>query len=232
MVSPVKIGELAARTGLSVRTLHYYEEIGLLVPSQRGAGAHRLYDTNDLARLQRIVSLRALGLSLDEVRVCLDDPGVSPLTLLDRQLARVEEDMELHRQLRDRLQALAHILRAGAAPTVDDLMRAIEGITMQRKFFTPEQQSDITSRAAQIGDATTWREVIASARAEMARGSDPASEPVQRIAVRWRALVDAITGGDPEIEAALVRLYREDPSVEQWIDPELSTYMGRAMRRP
>lgn len=231
MTSPLKIGEVAAQTGLTVRALHYYEEIGLLVPSQRGAGGHRLYDANDLARLQRIVSLRALGLGLDEVRVCVDDPGLSPLDLLDRQLARVEEEIELHQQLRDRLAALAHVLRAGGEPTVDQLMRAIEGITMQRKFFTPEQQADIASRADQIGDATAWREVIASARAEMARGSDPNSEPVQRIAERLSALRDAITGGSRETEAALVRLYREDPSVKQWIEPELAEYIGRAMKR-
>ncbi len=65
----------------------------------------------------------------------------------------------------------------------------------------------------------------------MANGSDAASEPVQRIAVRVRALVDAITAGDPEIEAALVRMYREDPSIEQWVEPELATYIGRATRR-
>ena len=69
-----KVGELARRTGLSVRTLHYYDEIGLLSPSQRTDGNHRLYDAVDVVRLQKIKSLRALGFSLREIRESLDRP--------------------------------------------------------------------------------------------------------------------------------------------------------------
>ena len=59
-----KVGELAARTGLSVRTLHYYDEVGLLPPSCRTDGGHRLYTAGDVVRLQQIRSLRALGFTL------------------------------------------------------------------------------------------------------------------------------------------------------------------------
>src|SRR6266540_480829 len=59
-----RIGELAAATGLTVRTLHYYEEIGLLIPSGRTNAGHRLYDDTDVARLYRICLLRRLGLPL------------------------------------------------------------------------------------------------------------------------------------------------------------------------
>ena len=61
----LKIGELASRTGLTVRTLHHYDEIGLLKPSHRTDSGHRLYTVRDLGRLQQIVSLRQLGFSLD-----------------------------------------------------------------------------------------------------------------------------------------------------------------------
>ena len=75
-----RVGEVAARTGVSVRTLHHYDEIGLLRPGGRtesvhGAG-HRRYTTADLARLQQILSLRQLGFSLDEVADALGKPGV------------------------------------------------------------------------------------------------------------------------------------------------------------
>ncbi len=63
-----KVGELAGRTGLSVRALHYYEEIGLLLPSRRTGSGHRLYSAEDVLRLQRIVSLRSLGFTLEEIR--------------------------------------------------------------------------------------------------------------------------------------------------------------------
>lgn len=63
-----KVGDLAGRTGLSVRTLHHYDEIGLLSPSGRTGSGHRLYSAEDVLRLQRIRSLRALGFSLEEIR--------------------------------------------------------------------------------------------------------------------------------------------------------------------
>jgi DNA-binding transcriptional MerR regulator len=63
-----KGGELAKRTGLSVRTLHYYEEIGLLSPAQRTEAGHRLYAAGDVVRLQQIKSLRQLGFGLKEIQ--------------------------------------------------------------------------------------------------------------------------------------------------------------------
>jgi DNA-binding transcriptional MerR regulator len=62
-----KIGELARRTGLTVRTLHHYDEIGLLSPAERSDGGHRVYDEADVQRLYRIVSLRSLGFPLDAI---------------------------------------------------------------------------------------------------------------------------------------------------------------------
>ncbi|MCH7995122.1 MAG: MerR family transcriptional regulator, partial [Planctomycetes bacterium] len=63
-----KVGELATQTGVSVRTLHDYDEIGLLSPSQRTGSGHRLYGADDVVRLQQIKSCRQLGFSLAEIR--------------------------------------------------------------------------------------------------------------------------------------------------------------------
>src|SRR5689334_2659968 len=109
---PWKVGELAQRTGLSVRTLHWYDEIGLLTPSCHTETGHRLYTAADVARLQQIKSLRQLGLSLEEVRDCLERGDFSPLDLIERHLARLREQMELQRRLCERLEAIAAPLRA------------------------------------------------------------------------------------------------------------------------
>ena len=85
----LKVGELAKQTGLSVRTLHHYDAIGLLVPSHRTAAGHRLYTAVDVARLQQVVSLRQLGLSLDEVRGCLDRGDPAPLAVLEQHMRRI-----------------------------------------------------------------------------------------------------------------------------------------------
>ena len=95
MSSLMKIGELATQTGLSIRTLHYYYyEIGLLSPSHRTAVGHRLYSDQDIIQLQQIISLRQLGFSLKEIRVCLDKPDYALPQVIDlhrSRLARTDE---------------------------------------------------------------------------------------------------------------------------------------------
>ena len=78
-MAPVwKIGELARRTGLTVRTLHHYDEIGLLSPAERSDGGHRVYDEAGVQRLYRIVSLRSLGFPLDAIAQALDSERFDP----------------------------------------------------------------------------------------------------------------------------------------------------------
>src|SRR3954452_6962052 len=95
----LRVGELASRTGLTVRTLHHYDEIGLVKPSQHTGAGYRLYTGRDITRLQQVVSLRQLGLSLEEVRACLDRPDFSPLGLIDHHLAHLREQIESQRKL-------------------------------------------------------------------------------------------------------------------------------------
>src|SRR5437764_11647382 len=99
----LKVGELARRTGLTVRTLHHYDEIGLLKPSLHTESGHRLYTAGDVARLQQIVSLRQLGFALEEIHACLDRPEFAPLEVVGLHLARLREQMELQRKLCERL---------------------------------------------------------------------------------------------------------------------------------
>src|SRR5260370_1968019 len=95
----LKVGELAKRTGLTIRTLHHYDDIGLLKPSLHTESGHRLYTAGDVARLQQVLSLRQIAFSLEEVRACLDRPGFSPLEVIRLHVARLREQMALHRNL-------------------------------------------------------------------------------------------------------------------------------------
>lgn len=74
----LQVGELAKQTSVSVRTLHYYDQIGLLVPSHRTEAGYRLYGEADIIRLQQIVSLRQIGFSLEQIQSCLEQQEFSP----------------------------------------------------------------------------------------------------------------------------------------------------------
>ncbi|WBO64716.1 MerR family transcriptional regulator [Streptomyces camelliae] len=89
------VGQVAGFAGITVRTLHHYDEIGLLVPGERTHAGHRRYTDADLDRLQQILFYRELGFPLDEVAALLDDPAVDPGAHLRRQhdllTARIEK---------------------------------------------------------------------------------------------------------------------------------------------
>lgn len=118
------VGQVAGFAGVTVRTLHHYDEIGLLSPSGRSHAGHRRYDDADLDRLQRVLFYRELGFPLDEVAVLLDDPESDPREHLRRQ----------HALLTDRIARLQQMAKA-----VEHAMEAKKmGINL-----TPEEKFEV-----------------------------------------------------------------------------------------
>ncbi|WP_419914321.1 MerR family transcriptional regulator [Hoeflea sp.] len=93
------VGQLARRSGVTVRTLHHYDAIGLLRPAERAANGRRLYDRDNALRLQQIMLYRTLGLSLEEIARILDDPGFDRRAALVAQRAAVEAQITQSRAL-------------------------------------------------------------------------------------------------------------------------------------
>src|SRR5438132_10008997 len=215
----MKVGRLAKQTGISVRALHYYDEIGLLSPSQRTASGHRLYTASDIARLQQITSLQQLGFSLEEIRDCLNSPAFSPQRVVELHLARLEKQIELQRKLRHRLQWIARRLSAAEEISVEEFIQTIEATSMLEKYFTPEKMAELKKRSEIMGEGkicqaeNEWPQLIASVRAEMDKGTDPASETVQQLAQRWMELINEFTGGDPEIAQAVKTMYQQEAAI-------------------
>jgi DNA-binding transcriptional MerR regulator len=236
---PLKVGELAKRTGLTIRTLHHYDEIGLLKPSLHTGSGHRLYAASDVARLQQVVSLRQLGFSLEEIQACLDRPGFSPLEVIGLHVARLREQIELQRKLCERLEALAEQFRPAGEVSAEEFLQAIEVMTMIATYYTPEQLESFRKRneearaagqdIAKQGQAD-WAALFAELTAEMNKGTDPADPKVQALEQRRQALVNAFTGGDKGIEQNLKRLWTEqgDKLAAQFgYDPKLLAYLAK-----
>ena len=104
------VGEVARLAGVTVRTLHHYDQVGLLRPTGRSAAGYRVYGEADLVRLQRILGYRELGLALDDIATILSDPRLDPVEhlrsqhalvrvrigRLQQQLAAIEKTLEAH----------------------------------------------------------------------------------------------------------------------------------------
>jgi DNA-binding transcriptional MerR regulator/uncharacterized glyoxalase superfamily protein PhnB len=125
-----RVGELAGATGLTVRTLHYYEEIGLLVASGRTGAGHRVYSGADVERLYRICLLRRLGLPLGEIGRALDDPAWNLRAALATHLRDLDRRLETASRLRARLAGLVASIGPSDAPLTEDLLPVLEEMTM------------------------------------------------------------------------------------------------------
>ena len=237
-----KVGELAERTGLSVRTLHYYDEIGLLSPSRRTGAGHRLYSAKDVVRLQQIRSLRALGFGLEEIRECLNDPSFSVQRVIELHVSGLKEQIHLRQKFLKRLEAVAARLRSVGEVSAEELVQtAMEVIEMSErleKYYTQEQLEEIEQRRHELGEEgihaaeEEWTKLIEEVRAEMEAGTDPASERVQRLASRWMELVRGFTGGNPGIERSLSNMWQQEETIHGMDTrqmQEMMKYISKAM---
>lgn len=212
----MKVGDLASQTGVSVRTLHYYDEIGLLSPSQRTQTGYRLYTEDDIIRLQQIVSLRQIGFSLEQIRKCLEQSQFSPHHVVQLHLWRLKEQMKLQQQLYERLEAIAAYLQAEETIDLKEFIQLIEVTMMIENYYTPQQLDYLKERREMLGEErirqvqTQWQELIAQARSAMQNGIDPTSEAVQELARRSQALIQEFTGGDAGIERSLNQMYQQE----------------------
>jgi DNA-binding transcriptional MerR regulator len=223
-----RIGELAEAAGMTVRALHHYEQIGLLVPAARTSGDHRLYGEADVERLYRIRALRGLGMPLDDIRRALDD-GAALAEVLRAHLDRVEVELERVTQLRDRLRSITSDGCAGS----DDLLATLNAMSRVERHAHEriEQHTQARGPLSERGDAESqWRAVADRLRACMAAGDAPDSERATAAAADARELIEAFANGDAGILEALARLRENDPprDLAGW-DPELTRYLHRAL---
>ena len=179
-------GELAAKTGLTVRTLHHYDEIGLARPSRRTSAGHRRYTDGDVRRLHRIVALRGFGFSLAEIGDLLDRPEPDVRDVLRRQRDQAAEQASRAGRLRDRLDAVLRMVDAAGKPSAADLVTLIEGMTTM--------------------NAEEFEQMAAHRKAMMARLSP---EELEEMSARRRALRESMT---PE---QLEALHRSRPVISE-----------------
>lgn len=223
MASLMKVGELAKQTKLSIRTLHYYDEIGLLSPSHRNEIGHRLYSEQDIIRLQQILSLRQLGFSLKEVHECLESPDFSLPNVINLHRARLQEQVTLSHALLDRLNAIATDLETTQSVAVENLIEVMEAITMSEQYFTPEQQAVLEERFRQ--EETDWNDLLTKAKTEMSQGTDLNSHAVRSLAKQWLWSMKSLIGGDAKIYESMMRMYQQaGPEAASWGTMDSATF--------
>jgi DNA-binding transcriptional MerR regulator len=205
-----KVGELAEVTGVTVRTLHHFDAIGLLSPAERSAAGHRLYTADDVRRLYRVLALRQLGVPLAEIASSVESDAAALSVVVGEQLSEVQRRLGRLRRTHRQLVSLARTLRESREPSIDQLLKAMEA-TMAAEYFTPEQLARARERHGQPGFTESfhrWQreatDVVRELGAHLRRGSDPADPAVQDLALRWQGIMRAMVNDDG---AALSSVY-------------------------
>jgi len=213
--------EFAKLTGVTVRTLHHYDRLGLLKPSHYSQAGYRLYRESDFARLEQIVALKFIGFSLKEIKNILQRGPTDLPTALKQQREAIEEKRQRLELAIQAIQRAEYVVGVSSEPDWETFANIIEVINMQtdmdwsKKYYSEEAQREIEKRAATIPHEVIeqgqrdWAALIKEVQAAVTAGEDPASDKAQALAARWRELIRGFTGGNAEIQAGLNRMYAD-----------------------
>src|SRR5690348_17376488 len=216
-----KVSQFAEKSGITVRALHHYDRMGLLKPSGRTESGYRLYADRDYARLQQIETLKFIGLPLRQIKDLLDgnDLDLGETLRLQQRLLN-EKKSQIEQALRA-IEEAQHGLQFPNAPDWAALKKIIEVLKMQsnnewmKKYYSEEARAEIAKRAQsftpemQARVQQDWKDLISDVEAARTRNEDPAGSHARSLAERWVNLLRGFTGGNPEVQQGLNKLYAD-----------------------
>jgi DNA-binding transcriptional MerR regulator len=241
-----QVKDVARIAGVSIRTLHHYDSIGLLVPGARTDAGYRLYTDADLLRLQQILIGRELGLSLEEIRRSLDDPR------FDRKAALLDQK----KRLRERVQQAEAMIRAVEAALtalaggregelkMEDLFEGFNAAEHEEEarrqwgstdaFAESERRTRRYSREDWKALRTEQAAIYGDALAAMSAGRSPSDADVMDVAERHRLTIDRwFYPCSHAMHRGLAAMYETDDRFRQSIDKHgegLTTFLAEAIR--
>ena len=236
------VKQLSSIAGVSVRTLHFYDQIGLLTPSRNRENGYRRYGEPEMVRLQQILFYRELGLSLDDIRSIIDRPGFDVLEALGEHRAALRERVE-------RMNALIKTIDVTMSHLKGEINMSSSGLF---EGFSEEKQKQYEEeiRAKYGSDqvdesARRWgsyspqqkKKVMEEGKAIYADlvplvGHDPAGPEVQAIIAHWHQHLRYFYEPTPGILLGLGQLYVEHPDFQanfRKLHPALPEFLNQAI---
>ncbi|MFZ5988965.1 MAG: MerR family transcriptional regulator [Bacillota bacterium] len=241
----MKIREFAQRSGVTVRTLLHYDKLGLLKPSQRTDAGYRVYCDDDFLKLQQILTLKFIGLSLTEIRELLDKKTTDILGLINLQKKALKEKKKYIETVINTLEMAEIQIQVKGFLDVEQLLDIIKvtcsmekRIDFIQQYFSNDQLKEVASRL--YGNKTKeemelkvkegielYNEIKASLHL------DPASPKAQELARRWKADMDEFAQGDPEVVKNLTAMYKSLEKAPKEVtgdwSPQIFEFINRAL---
>ena len=235
------VKEFGKLTQLSVRTLHHYDDIGLLKPSFRSSSDYRLYSEVDLLKLERITALKFFGFSLKQIMDLVGDDAAIVQHLKAQQACLVDQIAQLH-QATEAINALIAKSTVDKSPDWSKIVALIKVYRMTKTLkeswaqqvyspdqlkqfaalnstFTEERRKDIENR---------WAVLIAKVKSNL--DQDPSSALSQRLAKEWMALVDENFGNYEELKDAVSMAYKHNKIPNAPFDKAIYDFIEKAVK--
>ncbi|MGW6422060.1 MerR family transcriptional regulator [Nocardia sp. NPDC055053] len=242
MSEPLTVGAAAVLLGVTTRTLHHWDAVGLVHPSGRTAAGYRLYTAADLARAQRVIVYRELGVALDEIGALLDAPAADAMATLRRQREALHAKTLRLQRMTAAMDRMIEARESGILLSAQDQV-AIFGADWQPSWVdearerwgdTP-QWTQYAERAA-ARSAGEWQRITddtAALHADLAEalraGVTPGSPRADALAERHRASIAVYFDCTHAMQVCLGRRYVSDPDYTAFydaIEPGLTAWLS------
>lgn len=227
----LKIGELAKRTGITVRTLHHYDSLGLLSPSERSEAGYRLYNRDDIVRLHRIQALRRLNLSLQEIAGLIDTQGLELDFVIRQQICNLEQQIRQQQELLDRLHELQGKMKNNTEPSLDYWLSTLEMMSVQNKYFSKSDLEYLQQHTRLYeGQLDLTLQGLASKIRDLIRAKVPATDNAAlEITREWMKSVSTEIP-HPGVLKKLVTMHEQEPAIQAMsgVDQEVMDYMNQS----
>ncbi|OLN24719.1 Transcriptional regulator, MerR family [Desulfovibrio sp. DV] len=212
----LRIGELARRAGVTVRTLHHYDALGLLCPRTRTEGGDRVYGQAEAMRLHAVLALKQFGCSLAEIRRLLDEDGATLPDILARQIAVLKEQADKAAALGEKLSRLRDRLLHNKETALGDWLDTLALMHVWSRYFTEDELARLRRhRSPGRERRKAWAGIAAAVAAAMAGQVAPESVEGLAIARRVVSLARTVAGDDPALLGKLRKLVRSEAGVRQ-----------------
>jgi DNA-binding transcriptional MerR regulator len=236
------VGAVAALTGVSVRTLHHYDHIGLVVPSVRTPAGYRGYTDADIERLHLVLVYRSVGMPLDEIRKVLDDSSAVVLEHLQRQHELLLEQADRLQHTIKAVEELMNAHRSGIQLTAEEQVEIFGATAFSEEYAEEAEerwgQTDAWKQLQQRVSRLTKQDWIAikaegdALLADLAQakrdGVTPGSAEANDLAARHRASIERFYDCGEEMHLNLVEMYLADERFTRYYDdvePSLAQFV-------
>jgi DNA-binding transcriptional MerR regulator len=229
----IKVGELAHRTGMTVRALHHYDAIGLLSPDHRNSSGVRLYGQEDVIRLHRIQAMKVLGYRLADIHSALDGKDEGVMTATQKHVRALEARARQAQSLVDGLNFLLTRISEGHLPTQDEWLDSLEMMALYQRHLTSTEIEALFQPAG--GEPMTidiqWNVLVAEVSKAIKSGWVMDDHRVLALAWRWVRLVIVRTDNSPTLAIKLNQLHQTEGRAEviAGVGPAMIAWIGGAI---